>query len=349
MMGSWRVRRPRVGFTLIELLVVIAIIAVLIALLLPAVQSAREAARRIQCTNNLKQIGLAMHNYESVNGVFPGFGGGLVDIVTFNGFSAQARLLPFMEQAQLNNAINFQVKVLSFVPGVGFPVSPAHRTAITTVVSSYLCPSDGQPGLTVPGYYTFPSAGTNYAVNGGTGQGLNADVRWPTDGVVWNQSAVRIADIVDGTSNTILAAEMIRGAGSNGPNAGRHPEFRRSASRGDIRSVAGGQGYIPPLINPDLDQLAAIATSWRGDRGNSWFIGTAAQGLFLAYHLPNSRSPDIFIHGQGYLAARSLHPGGLNVLLGDGSVRFVKDTINPFTWRALATRNGGEVISADAL
>ncbi|SIO59350.1 prepilin-type N-terminal cleavage/methylation domain-containing protein [Singulisphaera sp. GP187] len=334
----------RRAFTLIELLVVIAIIAVMIALLLPAVQAAREAARRVASTNNLKQMGLALHNYESTHSVFPSHGGS-----TGTGFSVFARILPFMEQAAILNTMNFNLAVTTTPPVFSFV--PAQTTSAATVVAAFLCPSDGQPPFYPNYYFSAATAGTGYIANAGSGTGTYYDMRYPTDGVFWNNSATRIADITDGTTNTMFLSQCLLGLGQDttGPTPMRRDrQIANIASQVSPSKVAPG-GYTPAMNNPDLTPLAAGATSWSGTRGAAWIVGTEAMVGFNAYLPPNSKTADVYGHGIGWLSARGPHPGGVLTLNGDGGVRFVKDSINLATWRALATRAGGEVISADAL
>ncbi len=331
------------GFTLIELLVVIAIIAVMIALLLPAVQAAREAARRMESTNNLKQLGLALHNYESNHGCFPGSGG-----KNSSGFSVLARLLPYMEAGAVLNAMNFDLALTSGPPT--FTFTPAQTTASRTVVAGFVCPSDPQNPFYPDYYQDSPTAGTCYVVNVGSGTGTFYDSRYPTDGVFWDNSAVRFAHITDGTSNTMCMSQCLLGLGQD--TAGPLPTDQRRqlvtiASK--VRPAAAPGGFTPAMNNPDLPAQAASPTGWTGTRGVAWIVGTEGMTGFNAYLPPNSPTPDVYGHGIGWLGARGPHPGGVLVLTGDGSVRFVKDSINLATWRALSTRAGGEVVSADAL
>jgi prepilin-type N-terminal cleavage/methylation domain-containing protein len=334
--------RPR-AFTLIELLVVIAIIAVLIALLLPAVQAAREAARRIQSTNNLKQIGLALHNYESSNGVFPGSGG-----QSSSGYSVQARVLPFIESAATFNTLNLSLSTSSGPPTFAFNF--AQTTAVATVISVFLDPSDAQAALYPAYWQKVATAGTCYVANVGTGTGTYFDSRFPSDGVFWDNSATRIANIVDGTSNTMLMSECLLGYGQNSTGPLPLAAFRQSVSIVSMVvpvSTAPG-GYNPSITNPDLTTFLTANTAWRGGRGCSWALGTQEQTGFTTYQPPNSKINDVWAHGFGWLGARGPHPGGVLALLGDGSVKWVKDSINLPVWRALSTRAGGEVISSDA-
>jgi prepilin-type N-terminal cleavage/methylation domain-containing protein len=335
------------AFTLIELLVVIAIIAVLIALLLPAVQAAREAARRIQSTNNLKQLGLALHNYESTNGCFPGTGG-----QSSSGFSVQARLLPYMEGANLLNSMNFSIPVITINTSGGFATvfSPQQTTAAATLVQAFLCPSDAQNPFYPLYYNNTATAGTAYVANVGSGTGTFYDSRFPTDGVFWDNSATTFAAITDGSSGTLFMSQCLLGLGQDSTGPFPIQPFRQEVNiSGNVlpANTAPG-GFGPAFSNPDLASLAASASAWRGDRGVAWILGTESIVYFNAYQTPNSKVPDVFGHGIGWLAARGPHPGGVLALLGDGSVRFVKDSINLVTWRALSTRAGSEVISSDS-
>ncbi|MGE3821867.1 MAG: DUF1559 domain-containing protein, partial [Isosphaeraceae bacterium] len=318
-----------------------AIIAVLIALLLPAVQAAREAARRVQSTNNLKQMGLALHNYESTNGSFPGSGG-----KSSSGFSVLARILPYMEGANVLNSMNFDLPLSSGPPTFTFNV--AQTTASQTVVPAFLSPSDGQTPFYPAYYQRSPTAGTCYVVNVGSGTGTFYDSRYPSDGVFWDNSATRFAEVVDGTSNTMFMSQCILGLGQDTAGATPTVRLRQMVNIGStVRpvSVAPG-GYSPAMNNPNLASI--IHPSWSGARGVAWIVGTQTMSGFNAYQPPNSKIPDVNGHGIGWLGARGFHPGGVLILTGDGSVRFVKDTVDLATWRALSTRAGGEVISADA-
>jgi prepilin-type N-terminal cleavage/methylation domain-containing protein len=347
----------RHGFTLIELLVVIAIIAVLIALLLPAVQQAREAARRTQCKNNMKQLGLALHNYESTYTVLPYNPGSA-------GYSPQARLLPFMDNANLHNLIDYSQPML-----VGtFPnqtLNPLNAVAAATVMPAFLCPSDIQtPVITTglgPAATPVPTqfAGLNYMVSMGSGSGTNYDDRFQTDGPFWQRSKTQWRDFTDGSSNTVLMAEIVRGdlvdvtlpAGSRIPRP-----YRKMMSLGGS-STTGGPGYTKgssifpagTINNPDLATLTLLGTDWRGGatrgtgRGNSWFRGLNHNVSTNGYLTPNSTTPDVIMHGTGFFAARSFHTGGAQVLMGDGAVRFVSDNIDTAAYQALYSMNGNEV------
>jgi prepilin-type N-terminal cleavage/methylation domain-containing protein/prepilin-type processing-associated H-X9-DG protein len=331
-------RKQDRGFTLIELLVVIAIIAVLIALLLPAVQAAREAARRIQCTNNLKQLGLAMHNYHSGLNTFPI---GVIGIRSptlyasvgdptgaINRRTWAFMILPYIEKGPVFQAINFS---LPFNP----PTGAANNTVSELLIASFLCPSDP----TVNQIDQNNRREGNYVVNWGNSN-WNQDLFAANNPFVGNpllpgnpvpflgapftmDRSYGVQNITDGTSNTLLMAEVIIGA-TKPTNLYEH--------RGDI-------------YNDDYNCA-----------------------MFMAYTTPNSKIPDWIANGycrypyltnppcsgqtgaaqNAYNASRSYHPGGVNALLSDGSVKFFKDTVNVNTWRSLSTTTGAEVVSADS-
>lgn len=362
---AWSKSPPRRAFTLVELLVVIAIIGMLIALLLPAVQAARGAARRAQCKNHLKQIALAMQNYESVYRKFPM--GGTQDA----DFSVQARLLPYIEQVNLQNLLDFAQPAFSGSWSGKVP-NPRFAEAFETVVPTFLCPSDPAPSqttVTVSGN-TYVYGGLSYMVSFGSGKGTNNDFRWRTDGVVFEHSAVGFQDFVDGTSNTVIFSETVRSVGDDVIlPPGATPPFPYQFTLNGSSGLSPGKQSMPGLLatgapwtsyvndsgmisNPDLEAIWHNFTSWRGGaspalrgRGISWAFSGAINSMTNGYLTPNSRVPDIVTHWTGYFAPRSYHSGGAHAALGDGSVRFLADSIDADTHRALHSCNGGEVIA----
>jgi prepilin-type N-terminal cleavage/methylation domain-containing protein/prepilin-type processing-associated H-X9-DG protein len=345
-------RKIRAGFTLIELLVVIAIIAVLIALLLPAVQAAREAARRAQCLNNLKQIGLAVANYESSFRVYP-FGKGLAytgivpGAVGYARWSALSQLLIFIEQGNLFNSINFSLPpetpgmegALAFMPAYQDP-NGENSTACVTQVAVFLCPSDQPPIPTWPG-------GTNYQCNQQTWAcdlsdnfpSTNAPSEIPR-GIFYYNSSTKVASVTDGTSNTAYFSEKVRGTGVPNPKTDLLV-FPNQTSQDAVY-----------LACSQLNVLSAVPLTSR--EGMSWVMGEMCCSLYNHVAPPNQTScaapnyPGNMANMAMQVPPSSLHPGGVNVMMGDGSTRFVKNSVDLQTWRNLGTRNGGEIISADA-
>jgi prepilin-type processing-associated H-X9-DG protein len=330
---------------LIELLVVIAIIAVLVGLLLPAVQKVREAANRMSCSNNLKQLGLALHNYESGQGRLPpAFLSNDHAAAPFQGlpayffsWSTMAILNPYLEQTNIYNTMDLTQPI--YVPP-NFNISQQNQFAVQQVVKLFLCPSDKAQPVSVA--YGEPVIGpTNYAVcigtgtsNGGPpfGSPINAD------GMFRAYKPLKIADVYDGLSNTVAMSESLLGDGDENV-AGPIP--------GDPQLVYAYTGFGTPLN----DATCAAASMWNvsNRRGFMWATGEIRCGSYNHYYTPNQQIYDCVTNDPvdftalGFRAARSKHPGGVNVLLGDGSVRFVTNSINATTWRALSTRAGGEI------
>ena len=341
-------RFKRRGFTLIELLVVIAIIAVLIALLLPAVQAAREAARRAQCVNNLKQIGLALHNYNSSINAFPwdhGPGG-------WNEWSSLTMLLPYIEQAPLFNLINFASTGNGCNPGL----SNINSTAAFTRINNFVCPSD-------PDRCTSPTGHLNYMINVGS-DAWSPDIlsNWAGIGVslyVSGGPVVTFASITDGTSNTAAYSEMVKGVGGDSlGNTNVNGTFDNSKPSASMTPVSTFFG------NPTQDYQACsvagppTASNISGDWpvGQYWHTSQRDNGHYHHTMAPNSWSCQSIgdptgIAGNlnfGAFTASSRHPGVVNVLFCDGSVKAIKSTVAVQTWWALGTRANNEAISADA-
>ncbi|TWU20663.1 hypothetical protein Pla52o_45420 [Novipirellula galeiformis] len=334
----------REAFTLIELLVVIAIIGVLVGLLLPAVQAAREAARRMSCSNNIKQIALAVHNYESTFKVIPGMTGS-------SSFSAQARVLPYVEQAGLSELINFAEPLL-VGPAWMARFNPEQRDAITTVVPTFLCPSDaGDPNFAT--VFADGSTGTcgglSYMFSYGSGTHTHYDDRYRTDGMVWTDSWAGFRDCLDGTSNTVLMAETVLGDQTSGLSepTPQGPHRRIANWGGTTANTAPNPGFLDGgtlIENPDLETIfPARISSYSGNRGQSWIRGVPYATVINGYMTPNHRIPDIGIHGRGFFASRSYHSGGSMHAMVDGSVHFITDSVDRDLYHALFSRDGREV------
>jgi prepilin-type N-terminal cleavage/methylation domain-containing protein/prepilin-type processing-associated H-X9-DG protein len=369
----------RRAFTLIELLVVIAIIAVLIALLLPAVQAAREAARRAQCVNNLKQLGLGLHNYHSAINTFPPggcttFGGGSNNL--WGAWSAQTMLLPYMEQTQVYNAVNFAWQIQNNSTGMAI-----NATAVVTKMNSFLCPSSIKvpasqgfefnmplPNYFLPGNNYFFATGSSMMWRCDAGAKFNNQACYPNGMFCVGGSGYGLSDVTDGSSNTIAAGEWRTG------------DFNDAML--SIQDFVGNQNYadwgatnrdlivptanLPAGGNDVLTALGQCAQSWQsktgafgtnGQRswnGSFWALGLYSYSLGNLVVPPNSSYPYCEFWSTnsdwdagGFCGLTSFHPGGANVMMADGSVRFLKSSVAWNTLWALGSRGQGEILSAD--
>ena len=318
----------RPAFTLVELLVVIAVIGALVALLLPAVQAARAAARRSACGNNLKQLGLALHQHHDSHGRFPAGRGAPLPVV----FSAHAHLLAYLEDTALAASVDLSQAPVTFGIGGGVVFDgSANYAAATTPVAVFLCPSDPRQ----PRVEGLALAAASYAGNAGSGLVEHGSLSG-ADGVFYAGSDTRMRDLTDGSSHTTAFAERTLGPGAAVAEAGR-PTGPLAAQL--VFELPGGDDTT------EADCAAASAGEWNGERGGKWILGNYGATLYNHALTPNAATWDCMNARQqkGRLAARSEHPGGVQRLQCDGSVGFVADAVEPDAWRAAASRSGGEL------
>lgn len=340
--------RNRNAFTLVELLVVIAIIGILVALLLPAVQAARETARRGQCLNNLKQIGIALQNYGDVHKVLPfGKGASYPGAAPYARWSQHAMILPMMEQQALYDSIDFRWPpstpgmggVINFMPAYSNP-GGQNVIASTIRVSGFLCPSDGS-GVDP----SWPGQ-NNYAANQGSWLCDRTDSIDPNaivapgevqTGVMFYLSRVPFADVLDGLSATAFFSEKLRGTGSPNPRT----DLFVIPAQTSLAATWQTCNSINPLT------ATPLTSKW----GYSWVMGENCCTQYNHVAVPNSYScggtgfPGTMSNMAMQVAPSSNHPGGVNVCMGDGTVRFVNETVDLLTWRAIGTRKGGEALN----
>ncbi len=302
---------------------VIAIVGVLVALLLPAVQAAREASRRSSCVNNLKQLGVALQNFHAAQRRFPPGRGGPAPMV----FSAQAYLLPYVEEGSLEGQIDFMSAPTNLViAGVSYSGN-ANKPAAEQVVRVLACPSDVAEGRVAGSNF----GGTNYVANAGSGT-LNFGSLTNADGVFYIRSKIDFRKLTDGSTNTVAFSERQLGNGQPQP----------AASRENNQLVIWEVNSSMPFGPTPCE--AAVSGSWYIQRGAKWILGNYGNTVYNHYYVPNSQQWDCMNLPQqmALTAARSNHTGGVNVSFCDGSVRFVVDDVRLEVWRAAATRSGGE-------
>lgn len=307
-----------------------AIIGLLVALLLPAIQAARESARRISCANNLRQLGVALHNYEAAQGRLPSINNDL-----WSAFSSLALMLPYFEQENLHDLVDFSVPL----GHARDEVNDVHKLPSRTPVAIFRCPSDSllivkpvESALGDPIEY----AGSNYGINVGSGTRAYYQWREETDGICWVDAQLPMRRITDGTSQTVAFAETLQGDGQREAETLPGPinHFRARESATWLRKLAE---------DDDWNNFQDVLEGWDGTRSACWIRGYGSNApVIQGYFTPNNPYPDIVYVVSLVSGPRSAHPGGVNIVYCDGSTRFVADEIAVDAFRAQWTRAGGE-------
>jgi prepilin-type N-terminal cleavage/methylation domain-containing protein len=336
------------GFTLVELLVVIAIVGILIALILPAVQAARESARRTQCLNKLKQLGLALNNYYSAQQHFPS---GLVSKqypadpshpYTFYRWSALAQILPYLENQSVHKMLDLSYPL--YMPGAGYPFSDANKAGIAVSLSDFLCPSD--LGLPVKDGL----GPTNYVAC--SGSGIGGGTPFKTDGIFFVNSATRISQIKDGTTHTAAFAESLLGVDTPKGSDGVFYSSTPQRSYKFVLKFSGTPDLTDSACNASMN-FNSTASNGNDPRGFAWSSGEYRSASYNHYYAPNAQEFDcvtsvtidptpppakpLLYSAYGWRAARSLHRGGVCVLFADGSARLIGEGIESEVWRNQST------------
>ena len=315
----------------------IGITSILIGLLLPAVQEAREAARRVRCLNNLHQLGIAVHAYEDRFLCFPPALTQLNNIDYGGYFAIHVHLLPFLDRLEVFNSVNFATgtwptdSLYVYHPGYRLALNRSNQTIMGLTVDTFLCPTDGGP---------FQRAGNNYRGNTGVGPEGGTSIEFPDsgNGIFPEIGPIRMSQVTDGLSHTVAMSERLRG--SNG--------------KGYLDPTRDVFGMVSIVFTADDDLIACRVAARPANTvgsvlsGRTWFWTGREHTLYNHTQPPNGHVPDCTygsaLTATGMMSARSFHRGGVNALMGDASTRFVMDSISLPVWRALGTRNGREIV-----